>query len=439
MSVDNYVNVIINLQSPTVAVPGFGIVLIAGTTGFGASTDLIRYYSNLDAVEADFATTTNEYKAARDTFAQNPKPDKVAIGKVPTPVAGVKTLTVSADPIVGNAFTLAVNGTVVGPVTYATSAAATMTALAAAIAAVPGVASATVAGDIITVTGVTGYDLTLTDFTATGGASQPTGTVAVTTPAVVWSTGLAAIRAVDKGWYGLIITDRTDGAILDVAAWAEANMVKFGAVSGASDILTNVTTDVFSRLKAKSYANTIPLFHAVTTEYPGAAWLGAMLAYAPGSTNWMFKTLAGITPGNLSDSQRQNVLNKNGNVYMTQSGVNMTEPGKTASGQFADVMVGLDWLKANLQADVFALFTTQKKVPYTDAGVAMIESKLRTRVKLATEAGIVAEVPAPVYTIPKVADQAQLDRAARKFPNIGAVVFLQGAIDTVGFNIQMQV
>jgi hypothetical protein len=440
MSMDNYISVQMTLASPTVTVAGFGLVLIAGTTGFpNASTDLIRFYTSLTAVATDFTSTTPEYLAAQAAFGQNPQPAQIAIGKVPAPVAGVMTLTFSAATVTGNVINGQVNGTAVGPITWATSDAATLTAVAAAIAAVPGVASATVAGEVITVTGAVGYSLTLSGFAVTGGASQPNVAIATTTPAVTWSAGLAAIRAVNDTWYGLVITDRTAGAILDVAAWAEANPIKFGAVTGDANVLTTATNDVASQLMGKSCNNTILLYHAISTEYPGAAWLCEMLSYPAGSANWMFKTLASITPDALTATQRTNALAKNCNLYTAQSGVNMTEPGKAASGQYADVLVGEDWFKANLKADVFALLTTTPKIPYTDAGVAMLEAAMRTRVKLGIDQGIIDGSRPITYKVPKVADQSTTDRAKRNFPGITGQFYIAGAIDTVGYAFTLSV
>ncbi len=102
------------------------------------------------------------------------------------------TLTESIAQVASNSTTGTVNvtslvagvpttvSTNVGPVVYATSDADTLAAIAAAIAAVPGVASATVSGSVITANANNDVSITLTNFVTTGGASQPTWTSAYT-------------------------------------------------------------------------------------------------------------------------------------------------------------------------------------------------------------------------------------------------------------------
>jgi hypothetical protein len=440
-SIDNIITVNISQQSASAQAPGFGVVLIASvfaSWGTGSNSDLIRYYTSLASVGLDFASNSAEYLAAQAAFSQNPKPTKVAIGKIPTLVAGVTQLAFSADLIASNVVTPTINGVALAPITYATSHAATMTAIATAIAAATGVASAAVDGSNprqINITGASGVALTASE-TVTGGASQPTVTTTVATPAVTFSTGLAAIRNVDAGWYGLVITDRTDNCILDVAAWAETQLVAFVPVTAAAGALTTSTTDILTQLKNKAFGNTIPVYHAISTEYPGTAWEAEMLSYDPGSANWNLKALAGITPNTLTDTQQTNLKNKNGNFYNSVSGVKMMDGGgKCASGQYADVKVGLDWFKVNLQVDVFNVLVSLPKVPFTDAGIAIIESALRARVAKGVAAGIIDGSRPITYAIPKVADISQQDRAARNLPNMAFTCYLAGAIDTVTFNL----
>lgn len=83
----------------------------------------------------------------------------------------------SADLITGNVVNGTVNGVAIDPVTYATSHLATMNALAAEIASMDGIASATVGGAsnrTITVISDSGTPAVLAGFAVTGGASQAT-------------------------------------------------------------------------------------------------------------------------------------------------------------------------------------------------------------------------------------------------------------------------
>lgn len=107
----------------------------------------------------------------------------------------IQDLVFSAALITGNVTNGDVNGAAITPITYATSNAATLTAIAAAIQAHPDVETAVSDGtDTITVTGVTDKEVALTNFVVTGGASQ--ATVSVTETQALTNTNLrGAFRA----------------------------------------------------------------------------------------------------------------------------------------------------------------------------------------------------------------------------------------------------
>lgn len=95
--------------------------------------------------------------------------------KVMIPKAEICNLAFSADFIADNVITVTVNGVAAAPITYATSHAATMTALIAAVHALSGVDA--VAGStnrIITITALNTQ--IVVSATVTGGVSQPTMT-----------------------------------------------------------------------------------------------------------------------------------------------------------------------------------------------------------------------------------------------------------------------
>lgn len=95
--------------------------------------------------------------------------------QVQLPHLDTSTLTVSTALITGNSTVVTVNGVALAPIVYATSNAATMAAIAAAIAAQPNIKSSTVDGTnlIITTVANPGFSVSLSAVT-TLGASQPT-------------------------------------------------------------------------------------------------------------------------------------------------------------------------------------------------------------------------------------------------------------------------
>src|ERR1035437_357163 len=435
-AIEDYVAVDITINSPTVTQEGFGLGLFAGDTAGWITNnngDLIRYYNNYVGVAADFAPGTPELKAAAAAFAASPTPPKIAIGKVPASVAGVMTITFGADLIAANSFIATVQGIVLAATVYAVSNAATLTAICAKIAAIAGVTSAVSDGShVITVTFDFGTAPSIAAAAVTLGVTQASTTVATFAAAVLLSTGLTAIRAVDKGWYGLTTYSQEAGDLIDVSDWAETNMVRHVGQTADAAVLTSAVTDVGSKAQTKSYNQTTIFYHAIATEQAAFEWLCQELCELPGSATWMFKTLPTITVDPLTPTQMGYCRAKNVAVYTAETGVNMTEQGKTAGGQFIDIMFGRDWLRSTMKTDVFALLTTAKKIPYTDAGAAQVESIVRARLKIGINNGFIADDKSVKVFVPKVTDQAVLDRAARYFPGMTFSGNLAGAMHKIG-------
>lgn len=96
------------------------------------------------------------------------------------PQQNLSTTVLSADLIASNSVAVSVNGVALTPIVFATSHLATMTAIAAAIDAQPGIASAVVGGAnnrTITVTADQGGVAVVNSFVVTLGASQATATI----------------------------------------------------------------------------------------------------------------------------------------------------------------------------------------------------------------------------------------------------------------------
>ena len=78
-------DVVVNItdSSRSVTVAGFGLPLILGVTASITGTkDTYKEYASTTEVAVDFASTTDEYKAAAAIFAQDPSPSKIAIYNV---------------------------------------------------------------------------------------------------------------------------------------------------------------------------------------------------------------------------------------------------------------------------------------------------------------------------------------------------------------------
>lgn len=81
LSISDVVNVTINMAPTAVPVRNFGTLCLAGPSAVIDTNERLREYSTLDEVIADFGTTTPEYFAADEFFAQSPQPSILYIGR----------------------------------------------------------------------------------------------------------------------------------------------------------------------------------------------------------------------------------------------------------------------------------------------------------------------------------------------------------------------
>lgn len=422
MSLDQIVDVQITLGSKSVTRAGFGTPLVLGPNAdFGG--DLVRTYTNLPAVAEDFETTDDEYKWAQRLFSQEKKPKQILIGKRSATVAQVETLT----PTVQNStlYRVSING-----VDYEFTSDSDATAseiVAGLLALINGDANAK-----MTASGTTTLILTADNAGEANTVSASANLAIVhTTPNHGVVEDIQAIQQVNDDWYCLILTSRENFEILQAAAYIEALRKIFIAASDDASVKTASTTDLGSQLKQKTYKRTALLWSGDEESGPDAAWAGRKLPTDPGSEQWRYASLSGITPDVLTGTEQANLNGKNVNHYTTVGGVGIVQKGKMASGQWIDVTRFLDWFTARVQEGIYALLVSVEKVPYTDGGVTSLEAIVRAKIEEGIRVGGISREDGYTVTSLKVADVDPQLRNDRIFPDIEFEFRLAGAIGEV--------
>jgi len=426
MSLSDIVNVTITAQTTTPSRLGFGTPLIARVHTAFAS--VVRYFSTLtEMTDAGFATTDPAVLIATKILSQNPKPNKVAVGKRTlafTQIIRITPINVTEDYV----YEFDVDGTAIQyTVPAAASVASVVTALQALIDAI---ASVTATDDTTHVTVTTDTAGALVDFE---GFDEPDNfTIEDVTVDPGIATDLAAIEGADPdGWYALVLDSNSKAEIEAAAAWIEARKKIFLCNTTDSEVVDiGVTDDVMSNLQAAAYARTAILYsQASLLSWSGAAWAGNRLPSDPGSSTWAYKTLAGVTvDGNLTGGQASVIESKGGNHYTRIAGVNVTSYGITASGEYIDITRTIDWLDARIKERIFGVLVNNAKIPFTDGGVDLMRAEILAQLNQGITAGALAADPAPTVTAPKVADIDTADKANRILPDVTFQATLAGAI-----------
>lgn len=419
----NIVSVTIERGTQTVAQAGFGVPMILGIhTRFAEE---IKSYASLDDVAVDFQTSDLEYLKAQAVFAQNPRPSLIKIGKRAANVAqvanvDVTTVTDSVDYVV------TINST---PYTYNSGVGAT---------------AATIVDGLVIAINAGAEPITLTDngddFDLTADVAGTPFTIAVdtkmtlteTTPNKNIATEIARIQLIDDEWYFLISTNSTDLDITQGAAYIETQLKLFGALSADPDILTSAVDDIATTLAALNYDRTFLMYTSnAATNHIEAAWIGLMAPKDPGSATWKFKNLTGVTAETLNTTQFNYATGKSCNVYTEVGGVDITENGIVVSGEFIDIIRGTDWIQSRIEENVYSALVNNDKIPYTNAGIDVIKSRVSAILRQAIDNGILAADPAPVVTGPDVADVTTADKTNRILRDVDFTATYAGAIHKV--------
>ncbi|GHV79126.1 hypothetical protein AGMMS49944_09170 [Spirochaetia bacterium] len=416
---------------------------------------LVRQFGSLDEIAgAGFPVDGYVYRAASKQFSQSPHIGKIYVGlKMPGGIYDVEA-SVVGDWETGNVLKVMAGSDTLAEITYADG---TMDTWDKVISQVVKEFNADFTETKLTKTSsrslrAIGAEIP-TAITITGGSDQAevhwkdmvSGAVDPSyseyepyPEASSWTDALNKIKATNNDWYAISVNVRNMLDQQEVAQWIQANE-KLGILTSGDPLVANEETgDIAAWAKLNNLDRVVIFYHpdAQVLEdaevelnpldpIPEAAYFGKMLTKHPGSATWKFKELQSVPTYELQQFQVTNVETKNATWYMSTADVPMTSDGKTAGGEYIDVIHGLDWLKALIQNYVFTPMIQLDKIPFTDEGVQIIVSQLRKALVEAVNWLVLASFE---ISYPAVADVALLMKGERTLPDVNFTGVLAGAI-----------
>ena len=233
-------------------------------------------------------------------------------------------------------------------------------------------------------------------------------------------------------WLFLITDAESDADHTAIAAYIETTE-KFYVIHSADADAPTVTADLGSALKALGYERTFGIYSSnAAIGVPAAGWLGRFAPQQLGSTIWLYKPITGITPDNFTTTQLTNLNNKNWNSYTTVEGTPVVfGDNKVFGGEYIDVMLGVQWIITRMRERVWGTLLNSRKVSFDTAGIAKIESDIRSVLAEATDLGILAADFAPVITVPNALSLTSAQRNSRILTGVTFEARLAGAIQKV--------
>ena len=392
---DRLVNLNISLNTTAIATESFSDMMIVGT--HAASTARMAAITSAgELLDMGLSASDPIYKAALAAFSQTPTLAKVYIGRRSASKITLSGEQITAKITLSSGEVLDIDGTA-----------------AQGAAALPASLKASASGD------------TLTLAAAADIAVKPSkGTMALTATES-YTDALNEIIKAGGSWYGLVVADRTESVVLEVAAWAEANVKLFGTATDDVKVLNGaVRTDIAAKLMDRQYFRTFVVFdREAATEFNEAALMAKCFTFYPGGETWANKRLASITADRLAEGEYIAASGKNCTTFEMFKSFALTQGGKTAAGEWIDVIRFRDWLHNEMQADVaFALINGDGKIPYTDEGITILANAMQKSLQLGVRRGGIAPeeldendkvIPSYIIKKPKAAQISPNNKASR--------------------------
>ena len=274
-------------------------------------------------------------------------------------------------------------------------------------------------------------------------------------PAETLEDALDAVLDVTASFYGVACAQaETDARLLALDAYIsglDRPMVLFVPVTGAAATVTD-PDGLLAVLCARASKRAFPFYCAAPSDAAavmGTA-MGLELSHRASAFSLCYKTISGIRPSDLTESQADRIREKNGNVYLTRGYTHLLlEKGTVSSGARYDEVLYVDEIASALQdAAVTLLAENPDKLPQTDDSTAQFVNRFTSILMDYADRNILASgvwrgSPAgPVQTGDIVEngyalwadsydDQSDADRAAHKAVPVNAALLLAGSVESI--------
>lgn len=356
---------------------GFGTpMLVASSSNLEAGfTERVRTYSSIDAVNNDPDLGTATVNRLLAMFGVDRVPSAIKVGRREADVAQVNTYTVTGAT--DGTYTITLNGVDFSNVASGSTVTAIRDALVLAInGGSEPVTAAPVSTDQLTVTA----DVAGTSFSsATASTGDPITDVA-TTASVSIDSEMALIKAADADFFHHCYDTRTAIDITRGALFATANDRMLWAQSSDSDIITSVTTDVYSVLAGTSNRWVHPMYYTDNAEFfaeRACAYFSAN-DYDTEAPTASLNILAGLpTDTAITDTAAANLRAKGVTHYIPFKGVACTTDANTSAGFPVELVVTGAWTEARMTEAIASVLLTAansgSRVRFNDLGFARID------------------------------------------------------------------
>lgn len=242
---------------------------------------------------------------------------------------------------------------------------------------------------------------------------------------------LADKKLTSKDWRQLIVVNSGE-----TASTISAIMAAIEALDGKM-YFAGLDVDDDTAITATGINRTV-LFYCTATEaapVPVAALVGEAAGRDAGSFTYKNLILKGIEPQDLSDEEIKEIHRKGGITFVTKAGDNVTSEGKTAGGEYIDIIDSEDYCIQQITYNIQKALNANGKVAYDNNGIPILESVVVNVLQTAYNNGMIAsnEDGTPNYSVSfaKREDTTEEQRVSRVYSGGTFTFALAGAIHEV--------
>lgn len=234
---------------------------------------------------------------------------------------------------------------------------------------------------------------------------------------------VTALDGLEKqDWFAVTCTDNSDATMTAIDLWV-----------GGKDKMYMVTTQNKTVDSSDFSYNTFICYHDSVDAYLAEAAFTFMVVRPIGSQNLKAKTLPGIPEAKITDAELK-VLRENRIVtYIKDDSVLQTTDGFTGGNEYLDTVLAKYWIKFTMEANLRDLQRRVDKIPYSNAGIAMLVEICENVLKTATANGVILinddGTPEYSYKFIERENTSLTDRSNRVYNGLSWTCTIAGAID----------
>ena len=277
------------------------------------------------------------------------------------------------------------------------------------------------------------------------------------------SEALAAVLDLTAGFYGVMTCETLTAAnwltFAQYVAAQEQPLMLFVPVTGT--VADAVAADsVLDKLHAAQIKRAVPFYCAAVSDCAavmGTA-MGLELSHTASAFALCYKTINGIVPSDLTQTQVNSLQALGCNVYVVRGYTHyLLEKGTVASGMRYDEVLYADKIANDLQnAAVTLLADNPDKMPQTDDSTAIFMTRFASVLMNYTEMNVLATSVwrgsgvGPIATGDVIEngfllwadsydDQTDADRAAHKAMPVSVALTMAGSIESIVITVNLQI